>query len=133
MTTDTLLRIAALCVMLAGAETLHGIARTVLVVPRIGKDRATKLSALTGTLLAGAICWVWVPGIGLRSAPAHGMLGLGLASYMAAFDIALCRWLLKKSWARICPDFNPATGNYLLFGLIALAVIPLLVWWASGR
>jgi hypothetical protein len=52
MTTDLLLRTLALCVVLACSETLHGIARTVLVVPRIGKQRAIQLSALTGSLVA---------------------------------------------------------------------------------
>jgi cytochrome c biogenesis protein CcdA len=131
MTADTLLRIAALCVILAGAEMLHGIARTKLLTPRIGKEKAIKLSALTGSLLALAICFVWVPSIGLQSAPAHMLLGLALAAFMASFDIAVGRWLMRKAWHKIWPDFNPASGNYLLFGLLALCVIPLLVWYAS--
>jgi hypothetical protein len=128
---DVFLRIAALCVVLAGAETLHGIARTTLLIPRIGKERAIKLSALTGTLLASAICWLLVPGINLQSAGAHLYLGVGLAVFMASFDIAVGRWLMHKSWAKIWPDFNPRTGNYLLYGLLALSFIPLLVWHAS--
>ena len=32
MTIDAAMRIASLCIVLASAETLHGIARTVLVV-----------------------------------------------------------------------------------------------------
>jgi hypothetical protein len=128
---DTLLRVGALCVVLAGAETLHGIARTTLVIPRIGKERAIKLSALTGTLLALAICWVLVPGINLQSSTAHLALGILLAAFMASFDIAIGRWLMRKTWAKILPDFNPATGNYLLFGLLALCFIPLTVWCAS--
>jgi hypothetical protein len=86
---DVLLRIAALCVVLAGAETLHGIARTTLVIPRMGKARALKLSAVTGTLLALAICWLLVPGINLQSARAHLILGVVLAGFMASFDIAI--------------------------------------------
>ena len=66
MSSDAIVRIAALCVVLAGAETLHGIARATLVIPRIGKERAIKLSALTGTLLAFATCWMLVPGINTR-------------------------------------------------------------------
>ena len=128
MDLDSLLRAAALCLLLACAETLHGIARTTLLVPRIGKERAIKLSALTGTLLAFGICWWWVPGIGLRSAGAHLVLGLGLAGFMAGFDAAIGRWLMRKSWAKIRPDFDPRSGNYLLFGLLGLCVIPLLVW-----
>jgi hypothetical protein len=129
---DTALRIAALCVMLASAETLHGIARTVLVVPRIGKERALKLSALTGTLLAFGICAAMVPGLRLASGGAHLLLGIGLSLFMAGFDIAMGRWVMRRPWARIWPDFNPAGGNYLLFGLAALAVIPWVIWALAG-
>lgn len=128
---DAALRIAALCVVLAGAETLHGIVRTIVVTPRIGKERALKLSAFTGTLLALLICWLLVPGIGLSSAGAHLFLGIGLAAFMAGFDIAIGRLLMRKSWAKIRPDFNPGTGNFLAYGLLALCVIPLLVWMVS--
>lgn len=131
MSPDAILRIAALCVVLAGAETLHGIARTTLVIPRIGKERAIKLSALTGTLLAFAICWMLVPGINLPSVGAHLLLGLLLAGFMAGFDIAVGRWLMRKSWSKIWPDFNPRTGNFLLYGLLALCFIPLVVWYAA--
>jgi hypothetical protein len=129
---DTAWRIGALCVALASAETLHGIARTVLVVPRLGKDRALKLSAFTGAVLAFGVCALAVPGIGLRSAGAHLALGLGLAAFMAAFDIAMGRLLLRRAWARIWPDFDPRTGNYLLFGLAALALAPWVVHGLRG-
>ncbi|GAB4404773.1 MAG: hypothetical protein OHK0048_24360 [Rhodoferax sp.] len=131
MNSDALLRIAALCVVLAAAETLHGIARTTLVIPRLGKERAVKLSALTGTLLAFVVCWLLVPGINLQSASAHLFLGTALAGFMAAFDVAIGRWLMRKQWAKIWPDFKPSTGNYLLYGLLALCFIPLVVWHAT--
>jgi len=126
---DAALRIAALCVVLAGAETLHGIARTVLVVPRIGKDRALRWSALSGSLLAFAICLVLVPGIGLRGPAAHLALGAVLAAFMAAFDLAIGRWLMRKPWAKLWPDFDPRTGNYLSLGLVFLLFAP---WLAAG-
>jgi hypothetical protein len=129
----SLLRIVALCVVLAGAETLHGIARITLVIPRIGKERAIKLSALTGTFLAFAICLALVPGIMLRSATDHLLLGFFLAGFMASFDIAIGKWLMRKTWAKIWTDFNPATGNYLLYGLFALCFIPLIVWYLTRR
>lgn len=132
MDTDALIRIVALCIALAGAETLHGIARTVLVVPRLGKARAIKLSAFTGTLLAFGLCWWLVPGIGLSSMGAHLLLGLGLAGFMAGFDVAMGRWVMRKPWAKIRPDFDPRTGNYLLFGLAALVFIPALAWTAQA-
>jgi len=128
---DALLRIGALCVVLVCAETLHGIARTTLVIPRIGKERAIKLSALTGTLLALVICWLLVPGINLRSSNGHLLLGVFLAATMAGFDMLIGRLLMRKSWPKIWRDFDPATGNYLLYGLVALCFIPLLVWYGK--
>ena len=96
----------------------------------MGKERAVKLSALTGTLLAFAICWLLVPGINLQSPSAHLLLGAVLAGFMATFDVAVGKLLMRKSWAKIWPDFNPKTGNYLLYGLLALSFIPLVVWYA---
>lgn len=132
MGSDSMIRIAALCVVLACAETLHGIFRTVVVTRRVGKERAIKLSALTGSLLAFAICWFLVPGIGLTTPSSHLLLGIGLAAFMAAFDVAIGRLLMRKAWAKIWTDFNPSSGNYLAYGLVALCFIPLLVWLARS-
>ncbi len=118
----------ALCVALAGAETLHGIARTVLLAPRVGKAAAIKLSVVSGTLLAFGVCFLLVPGIGLEGAAAHLGLGLVLAAFMAGFDIAFGRLVMRLGWRRVLQDFNPASGNYLSLGLVALAFIPVLVW-----
>ena len=127
-----LTRILALAVVLACAETLHGIARTVLVVPPIGREAAIKLSALTGSALAFGICLFLVPPMDLR-APTHLLaLGVFLAVFMAGFDVAVGRWLMHKAWHKIWPDFNPATGNYLLLGLLFLCGVPLLVAWLQG-
>jgi hypothetical protein len=132
MNPDTLLRVLALCIALASAETLHGIARTIYVTPRIGKERAIQLSAFTGTLLAFLVCLVMVPGVGLAGLAQHAVLGVVLAAFMAAFDIAIGRLLMRKTWAKIRPDFDPRTGNYLLFGLMALALLPMIVFWLRG-
>lgn len=132
MTADSALRILSLCVLLACAETLHGIARTVLVVPRIGKERALRWSALTGSLLAFLICLWLVPPIGLRGAAAHLALGLGLAAFMAAFDLVIGRLLMRKAWHKLWPDFDPRTGNYLSLGLGFLVLVPWLVAWMFG-
>lgn len=127
MTLDGVLRVLALCVALAGAETLHGIARTVLVVPRIGKARALKLSIVTGSALAFGVCWLFVPGLGLVSAGDHLLLGLVLAGFMAGFDAAMGRLVLRRRWAQVVADFDPRTGNLLVFGLAFLVVCPLAV------
>jgi hypothetical protein len=127
VTADLVINTLALCVVLAGTETLHGIARTVLVVPRIGKARALKLSILSGTALAFVICCVLVPDLGLATLSAHLMLGPILALFMAGFDLALAKLLLKRPWSKAFSDFNPATGNYLTLGLMTLIFVQAMV------
>lgn len=129
MLTDVALKVSALCVVLAGVETLHGIARTILVVPRIGKERALKLSALTGSLLAFGVCLVLVPPIGLRGNQSHLLLGLLIAVFMAGFDLFIGRFLMRKPWSKLWRDFDPHTGNFLIYGLMFLLLVPLLVSW----
>lgn len=130
--TDILIRVVSLCVVLAGAETLHGIARTVLVVPRLGKALALRLSIVSGTLLAFTICWLLVPGIGLRGWGPHLALGAVLAGFMASFDLLLGKFLLRRSWAKAFSDFDPRSGNLLVFGLAALVTVPAVVAWLRG-
>lgn len=125
---ETPIRIGSLCLLLASAETLHGIARAVLVALRVGKERALKISAVTGTVIAFGICFFQVPGIGLRTPSAHLALGVGLAIFMAAFDIFIGRFLMHKPWRKLWPDFDPRTGNHLIYGLLCLCFIPLTIW-----
>ena len=123
------LRFASLCTLLAGVETLHGIARTVLLVPRIGKVLAIKFSVVTGTLLAFGVCYLFVPGIGAAGIGEHMFLGLGLSGFMAAFDVAIGRLVMRLKWSRIWEDFDPRSGNYLSIGLVLLSFSPSIVWW----
>lgn len=132
MILDTIIYTVGLCVVLAGAETLHGTARTILVAPRIGKERAHRLSIISGTALAFGICYLLVPGIGLRTVSSHLALGLVLALFMAFFDLAMGKLLLRRTWSKAFRDFDPRTGNLLILGLVALVVIPTVVAWLRG-
>ena len=124
MSTEVALRALALCVVLAGTETLHGIARTVLLVPRIGKERALRWSIVSGSLLAWCVCWLLVPGVGLRGTLPHLALGLALSAFMAGFDLAMGRWVMRRPWRKALADFDPRTGNLLVVGLGLLAGFP---------
>ena len=115
--------------LLAGAETLHGIARTVLLAPRVGKALAIKLSVVSGSLIAFGLCWVFVPGIGAAGLGQHLALGVVLAAFMAAFDVVIGRRVLRLKWARVRQDFDPRSGNYLSVGLLLLAGMPAVVAW----
>lgn len=120
-------RVLALCVALAATETLHGIVRTVWLVPRIGKARAQAWAIYSGCALAFLVCLWGVPMVGLRGLPALATLGLVLAAFMAGFDLALGHWLLRRPWSRALDDLRPSTGNRLAYGLAWLAACPLMI------
>lgn len=124
---DEFVRILALCIVLAGVETLHGIFRATVLVPRIGKSRALKLGIVTGSALAFSVCYLLVPGIGVVKSAGLLAIGLVLALFMAGFDIALAKMLLRRPWAKVFQDFDPRTGNYLSFGLLLLVFFPYVV------
>lgn len=134
MTLETGVRIASLCVVLACTETLHGVARTMFLAPRLGKERALRLSIISGSLLAFVVCYFLVPGIGASTLPQQLALGACLSAFMASFDLVMGRLLLRRPWRRALDDFNPASGNLLIVGLILLAGFPALVMLIrSGR
>jgi hypothetical protein len=130
---ETILRALAVGVALAGAETLHGIARAVLVVPRIGKARALRWSIVSGSLLAFGVCYFLVPTVGLATTGQHLALGVFLALFMATFDLLMGRLLLRRPWSKALDDFDPATGNLLVVGLALLVVFPVWVMHLRGR
>jgi threonine/homoserine efflux transporter RhtA len=115
-----LLSLLSLCVLLARVETLHGIARAALLVPRVGKRRALRIAIVTGTLLAFGVCYWFVPRFGYTQAGDLLLLGLQLAVFMALFDISLGRLLLHLPWHRVLADFDPRSGNYLSIGHMLL-------------
>jgi len=130
--TEPLLRILGICLALAGAETLHGIARMRLLVPRVGLRVAQRISILTGSLLAFLICLLTVPATGIRGPKSLLLLGLVLATFMAAFDIALGRLVARRSWSVVLADFNLFEGHLLPLGLFVLALSPLVAMALRG-
>ena len=120
------LKLIGLCLTLAVVETLHGILRNAAIAPRIGTQKAKRLSVLSGSILAFIVCYVWVPTLGLQAVLPLLAVGVLLAVFMALFDIVLARYVLRLKWRVILRDFNPRQGNYLLFGLLLLMLMPVL-------
>lgn len=120
-------KIACLCVLVAGVETPHGIARNLFVAPRIGSKKANQYSIISGMLLAFLTCYFMVPQLGLFATSHLLAVGLILALFMASYDIALARWLMKQKWRTIRDHFNPFKGSFLIVGVLLLLLFPLIV------
>jgi hypothetical protein len=126
-------QIVALCLALAGVETLHGIVRIRLLLPRLGRLRAQRISIVSGSLLALLVCALSVPQLGVTAGAELLALGVVLALFMAGYDVAVSRWLMKRGWRAIRADFDPRQGNLLVVGLAVLAAAPALVMLLAGK
>ena len=78
---------------IACAETLHGIARTLWVTPRLGDLRARQVGVLTGSLLILAIATLAIRWLGPRTGRQKLAIGALWLVCMLAFEIGLGRAL----------------------------------------
>jgi len=118
---------ALVWIVIAVAETLHGIARVRILNPRLGDRRARQVGVFTGSLIILCVGWFAVPWIApasLGDCIATGALWLGL---MLAFDIAIGRFAFRVPWSRIAADFNLARGGLLGIGMLVLFATPMIV------
>jgi hypothetical protein len=119
-------RALAVWVVLIAAEILHGIARSVLLVPHDGQFRSSQIGVFTGSLIILVIALLFVRWIGAsRSSQllGIGVLWLGLT---LAFEIGFGRFVVGASWKRLAADYNVLEGGLLPFGMIFLSVSPLI-------
>lgn len=111
--------------LLVVAETIHGIARTLWLAPRIGDFRARQVAVFSGSAIILAIVALfirWIDPPSRRAALAIGGLWLVLT---LTFEIVVGR-ATGASWARIVEDYDLVHGGLLPFGMAILALAPLI-------
>jgi hypothetical protein len=105
-------------------ETVHGIARTLLLAPVVGDFRARQIAVFTGSALILAIAVLsirWVNPRRLRDALVAGGLWLVLT---LMFEVAFGRLVARATWARLASDYDVAHGGLLPIGLAIEALSP---------
>ncbi len=110
-----------------GVEIVHGVLRTLYLVPVVGTHRANQIGVPVGAVLVLAIAWLtrrWRDGASRRE-----LLGIGALWALAtvAFEFLFGHFVIGYSTAYIVGDFNPLAGRWMLFGVLVMLVAPLLV------
>ena len=116
-------RALVVVLIIAGAETLHGIARTIFLTPRLGDLRARQFGVLTGSLLILAIATTAIRWLGPRTARQQLAVGALWVVCMLAFELGLGR-ALGASWSRLAADYDPAQGGFMLIGMTVVLLAP---------
>ena len=117
-------RALAVWLVIILVETMHGIARTLLLVPVVGDFRARQIGVFTGSalILAIAIAFIrWVQPLRLRDALVVGLVWLVLT---LVFEVAFGRFVAGATWARLASDYDLAHGGLLPIGLAVETLAP---------
>jgi hypothetical protein len=125
-----LARAVAIWILIALAETLHGVARTLVVAPILGDRPSRQLGVFVGSMLILGIAWLSVTWIRATTRPQLLAVGLVWVVLMLAFEVGLGR-AVGASWERILSDYDPRQGGLMILGMGVLVLAPLLA--AGGR
>ena len=122
----TTVRALAVWGILIVAEIIHGIARGILLVPHVGEFRSSQIGVFTGSLIILAIVLVFVRWIG--AAQPYQLLGIGglWLGLTLAFEFLFGYFVAGASWERLAADYNLLEGGLLPFGMLVLALSPLI-------
>lgn len=121
-----MLRATLVWLLIAVAETVHGIVRVRLLNRHLGDKRARQISVLSGSLIIFAIALGTIRWIGVDSSRDCLSIGGFWLALMLAFDFGLGHFYFGFSWKRLFADLDPKQGGVLGFGMLFLFFAPLL-------
>jgi hypothetical protein len=110
-------------------EALHGVARTLWLVPRVGDLASRQIGVATGSALIFLVAWLTARWIAAPSRGAALFVGVLWVALTLAGEVALGRAAFGYPWSRIVEDFNPARGGLLGVGLLFMLAAP----WLAAR
>jgi hypothetical protein len=119
--------------VIIAAETVHGTLRVMLLEPVTGDFRARQIGVFTGTLMILSISVLTIRWIGTSGRGRPLLIGLFWAALTVMFEIALGRIVLGLTWRRILSDYDLTQGGLMSFGLVFMALSPLLAARLRGR
>ena len=118
-------RAIAVWLVLIGAEMIHGIVRSIVLMPRVGDMRARQIGVFTGSLVNLGITHLFIRWIGAKTVRALIGIGVVWVVLTVVFEVTFGRLVMRSSWERIRSDYDLAHGGLLPIGLVALAGSPL--------
>jgi len=109
-------------------EVVHGVLRTIWLVPLVGDFQARQVGVLVGSLLILVVAALTIRWIGARQRRDLLRIGLLWVVLMVGAEVLLGRVVFGYPWSRIAEDFDVTRGGLLGFGMLVLAAAP---WLAS--
>ncbi|MEO8131566.1 MAG: hypothetical protein ABI822_31015 [Bryobacteraceae bacterium] len=122
-------RASLVWLVLIAAEVVHGILRTMLLVPLVGDLPARQIGVLVGSLLILLITTLFVRWIGAKSTKELLAVGFGWLLLTASFEIGFGLLVFGRTWSYLKMDYDIPHGGLLPFGFVVLLFAP----WIAAR
>ena len=123
------LRAIAIWAMLLAAAVANGVARDILITPKVGDRVGHVVSTLVlcGVIFAIAYASIrWVAPGGTRQALLVGLLWLVMT---VAFEFIAGHYLFGNPWEKLLADYNVIRGRVWLLVLVSNVVAPTWAAW----
>jgi hypothetical protein len=121
-----LLRGVAVWFVLIGAEVIHGLARSMWLVPVVGDLPSRQIGVFTGSMMNLIVTALFVRWIRPARVADALLIGVTWLLLTVTFEIVLGRAVMQGSWQRIGSDYDLIHGGLLPIGLLILALAPLI-------
>lgn len=106
-------------------ESIHGVARGLILEPIIGDFRARQVSVFIGAGLIVAVTFIFVRWLKGSRAIDFILVGMMWVALTVIFKIALGRMVMDLSWERIASDYDLSSGGLMPLGLLVMLFVPI--------
>ena len=131
LTSTMLLKAFAIWLLIFAVEAVHGVLRTLYLVPILGDLPARQVGVAVGSLLILLIAWLTVHWIGAHSVHRWRTVGALWVTLMTLGEGVSGRFAFGFPWSRTARDFDPKRGGLLGPGMLVLYFAP--GWMARPR
>ncbi len=105
-------------------ETLHGILRSIFLVPLTCQVVANQIGVAIGSLLVLLIAFLTIKWIGETVSSKLVLIGLLWVSLTFVFEVGL--GYAFGGWPRVLMDYDPMEGGLMPLGLLVMLFSPLI-------
>jgi hypothetical protein len=123
---SVLLRGIAVWFVIIFAETIHGIARRLLLEPIVGDFRARQLAVFVASVLIIVIAFLFIRWLKASGTLQFFLVGAMWAGLTLIFEIGIGRFVMGITWERILSDYDLAEGGMMPMGLLVMLLAPLI-------
>jgi hypothetical protein len=111
-------RAAAVWLVIIAAESVHGAARGLWLVPLVGDLGSRQIGVVTGSILILAITMASLDWLRAGSRRTLAEVGLLWAVLTVQFEFVVGRYVMGLTWTRLLADYDLAQGGLMGFGLV---------------